>query len=111
MTPTLAVESLPLATDADGVVRVGGTRVTLDSIYSSFQQGASAEQIALDYPSLELCDVYSVIGYILRHSYEVQQYLATQQGAANEWRAKLEVVLPTSAIRDRLRSFREFEVK
>lgn len=31
--------------DADGVVRVGGTRVTLDTIVFAFEEGATAEEI------------------------------------------------------------------
>jgi len=67
-TPT---EMLPFETDAHGVVRVGHTRVTLDTIVMAFTEGATAEEIAQQYPSLQLADIYSVIGYYLRHRSEV----------------------------------------
>lgn len=38
--------------DADGVVRVAGTRVTLDTVVAAFEEGATAEEIAQQYPSL-----------------------------------------------------------
>ncbi len=40
-------EQVPLGKDADGVIRVSGTRVTLDSLISAFQEGATAEDISL----------------------------------------------------------------
>ena len=41
----ITTEPIPLETDADGVVRVGGTRVTLDTIVAAFTKGATAEEI------------------------------------------------------------------
>ena len=40
------IERVPIHTDADGVVRVAGTRVTLDTIVAAFDAGATAEEIA-----------------------------------------------------------------
>jgi uncharacterized protein (DUF433 family) len=51
--------------DADGVMRISGTRVTLDSLLAVFNEGAIAEEIARQYPSISLGDVYQVIGYYL----------------------------------------------
>jgi uncharacterized protein (DUF433 family) len=39
-------DRLPLETDADGVVRVSRTRVTLDTLVQAFTEGATAEEIA-----------------------------------------------------------------
>jgi hypothetical protein len=38
---------IPLKTDSDGVVRVGNTRVTLDTVIGSFKEGATAEEIVV----------------------------------------------------------------
>jgi len=43
--------------NADGVVRVGGTRVTLDTVVRAFLRGTAAEGIAQQYRSLSLADV------------------------------------------------------
>jgi uncharacterized protein (DUF433 family) len=59
--PTGTTEPVPLQTDADGVIRIGGTRVTLDTLAAAFDAGATAEEIVQQYPSLALADVYSVI--------------------------------------------------
>ena len=40
------IEPVPIHTDADGIVRVAGTRVTLDTIVAAFDAGATAEEIA-----------------------------------------------------------------
>jgi len=50
MTLSIAVEPIPLKVDSDGVVRVGGTRVTLDTIVTAFNNGATAEEIVHQYP-------------------------------------------------------------
>ena len=77
-------QPLPLAADAEGVVRVAGTRVTLDTVAAAFERGATAEEIAQQYPALALADVYAVLGYLLRHPAQVAAYLdqRTAQGSA-----------------------------
>jgi len=69
MTTTVTV---PLTIGEDGVIRVGKTRVTLDTVVYAFQDGATAEEIASQYPSLDLSDVYLVIAYYLKHRAEVE---------------------------------------
>ena len=53
---------LPLTVDADEVIRIGGTRVTLDTVIAAFREGMTAESIVGQYSSLGLADVYLVIG-------------------------------------------------
>ena len=55
----LAPHPPPLRTEEGGVVRVGKTRVSLDTVIGAFHQGCSAEQIVLKFPTLELTDVYA----------------------------------------------------
>ena len=38
-------EPIPLEVDANGAVRAGGARITLDTIVAAFGQGATAEEI------------------------------------------------------------------
>ena len=38
------MERVPIQTDADGVIRVAGTRVTLDTLLAAFDAGATAEK-------------------------------------------------------------------
>ena len=37
--------TVPLQTDKDGVIRVSGTRVTLDVVIARFEQGAAPDDI------------------------------------------------------------------
>ena len=41
----------------------------------AFNRGATAEEIVQRFPTLELSDVYQVIGYYLRHQAELCKYL------------------------------------
>jgi uncharacterized protein (DUF433 family) len=65
------IETIPLVKDSHGVFRIGGTRVTLDLVVRAFNRGATAEEILQKFPSLELSDVYQVIGYYLKHQAEL----------------------------------------
>ena len=51
----------PLHENAQGVLRVGQTRVTLESVISFFEQGASAEEIAMRCDVMDLHDVCATL--------------------------------------------------
>jgi uncharacterized protein (DUF433 family) len=102
MAEAVITESIPLVTGSDGVMRVRGTRVTLDTVVAAFREGATAEEIAQQYPAVSLADVYQVIGYYLRHSSELEPYLAQRRQNGREVRAANESKWPPEGIRDRL---------
>src|SRR6266508_2322778 len=77
-------EKIPLAQDADGTVRVGGTRVTLDVLMESYDQGATAEELAQKFGDLRIDDVYAVLTYYPRHPEEVRAYLAERESQAED---------------------------
>ena len=93
---------IPLKTDVDGVVRVGNTRVTLDTVIIAFKEGATAEEIVSQYPSLLLADVYAVIGYYLQQQPEVEAYLSQRKQVAQEVRQQNEARFNQQDIRSRL---------
>ncbi len=105
----LALEPMlpPLTTDADGVLRVTGTRVTLDSVVIAFDRGATAEEIVYRYPSLDLTSVYEVLAYILRHREAVDQYIEERKATQERVRAEVEATFPQDQIRARLLARRE----
>lgn len=103
---SFAAEVVPLRADADGVIRVGATRVTLDTIVLAFAAGATAEEIAQQYPSLQLADVYSVVAYYLRHPTEVEAYLLERSGQVEAVRQENEKRFDPEGVRDRLLSRR-----
>jgi len=102
MSITISAETLPLRIDADGVVRVGRTRVTLDTVVGAFLEGATAEEIAHRYPSVDLADVYSVIAYYLRHRPEIEEYLGRRRQEAAGVQRQNEKQFDPHGIRDRL---------
>ncbi len=95
-------QPVPLAAGSDGVIRVAGTRVTLDTIASAFERGATAEEIVQQYPSLPLAAVYAVIGYLLSHRAEVDAYLAGRGRDRAAVRAEVEGRFDPTGIRTRL---------
>jgi uncharacterized protein (DUF433 family) len=96
----------PMHIDEDGAIRVGGTRVTLDSIVAAFEEGATAEEIVQQYSSLRLADVYAVIGYYLRRRSEVEEYLSQRRQQSAEIRRQNEAQFDPRGVRDRLLSRR-----
>jgi uncharacterized protein (DUF433 family) len=102
MNLVIANEPIPLEKDVDGVIRVGGTRVTLDTVVTAFKEGATAEEIVSQYPTLALADVYAVISYYLRHQPEVEAYLRQRQQLAEAIRQQNEARFDPHGIRDRL---------
>ena len=101
---TLLIEAppVPLRADADGVVRVGGTRVTLDTVVEAFHEGATAEEIARQYDSLDLADVYAVIGYYLKCRTQVEAYLDERRRQGEEVRRQNESRCDPGGVRARL---------
>ena len=98
----VAPERLPLAEDADGVMRVGGTRVTLDTVAGAFNDGATAEDIVSMYTSLDLGDVYAVIAYCLRRRADVDAYLRRREEEGAAVRAENEARCDPHGVRERL---------
>jgi uncharacterized protein (DUF433 family) len=92
----------PLTEDADGVVRITGTRVPLETIVTAFDSGATAEEIAQQYSSVDLASVYAVITYVLDHRREVDEYVIRRHDAAAQLKQEIETRLPSDGVRARL---------
>jgi uncharacterized protein (DUF433 family) len=102
MSLILTQEPPPLVSDSDGVVRVGNTRVTLDTVVEAFHEGMTAEAIVEQYPSLQLAEVYSVIGYYLRHQMQVDAYFRDRARFAAQIRQENEARFNPIGVRERL---------
>jgi|SRR5665213_1269826 len=92
----------PLRIDDLGVVRIGATRVTLDTLVGSYRDGSTAEEIVQQYSTLSLADVHAAIAFYLTHIPEVESYLLQRQSDAAEARRKVEQVCDQSGLRERL---------
>ena len=102
MSLKISTDPAPLSTDENGVVRVGGTRVRLDTVVYAFNQGASAEEILQQYPSLALADVYATICYYLQHRTSVDEYLKDRQQEHERVRQLNESRSDPAGLRERL---------
>lgn len=91
-----------IAADAGGVLRVGGTRVSLDSVAAAFDAGATAEEVAQRYPSLDLATVYEVFAYLLRNRAGVEAYLRSRSTEVARTQDRLEARFPADGLRARL---------
>lgn len=95
-------DPIPLEIDEDNVIRMSGTRVTLDTVIYAFNEGASAEEIVYQYPTLNLADVYAVISYYLHQRREVDEYLQQRRELADEIQKQVEAKYDVQGIRERL---------
>lgn len=102
----IAQEQPLLRLDPHGVIRVSGTRVTLDSIVETYKQGSTPDELAESYPTVPLEDIYTVIGYYLRHWRAVKAYLREQDAEAEQIRLQIEEISPSTGLKERLRERR-----
>ena len=98
--PTTAV--VPLFTDADGAIRVRGTRVTLDSIVAAFRAGATAEEVAQQFPTVALADVYLIIAHYLNYTADIDAYLLQRRDEAEALKHEIESQFDPVGMRARL---------
>jgi uncharacterized protein (DUF433 family) len=97
-----ATTTVPLSQDQAGVLRITGTRVSLDSVIFAFREGATPEEIVQQYSTLDLKDVYAVVGYYLQNLTEVENYLARRRAEHQEIRKEIESRFDPHGIRERL---------
>jgi uncharacterized protein (DUF433 family) len=102
MNLAVVTDPVPLRHDLGGVIRVGQTRVTLETVVGSFEDGATPEEIVLHYPTLRLADVYAVIAYYLRHQEDVREYLREREEKGERNRQYAESQRDLVGIRARL---------
>jgi uncharacterized protein (DUF433 family) len=84
-------DPVPLRAEADGTIRVGNSRITLDILIEEFVAGATAEGIAAEYDTLDRADIYAILAYYLHHKDEIQSYLRRREQEATEITRKLEL--------------------
>ncbi len=96
-------QTAPLALWEDGSIRIGSSRVTLDSVVHEFTDGATAEQIQDDFPTLSLREIYGAISYYLEHEEQVEAYLRKRDQEADQIRREIEDRPKADALRRRIR--------
>jgi uncharacterized protein (DUF433 family) len=81
---------VPLFDDGHGGLRVGATRISFESLWRSFQQGAGPREIVQAFHTLDLTDVCAALAWALRHSDDVTAYLKRRDEEAIQIRRQLE---------------------
>jgi uncharacterized protein (DUF433 family) len=93
---------VPLRTDPGGVVRVGRTRVPLETVVGAYLARETAEEIVVNFETLSLADVHATIAYYLRHKDAVDAYIQNQEERATAARERAESRYDRAALRARL---------
>ena len=80
----------PLHQDNRGVIRVIGSRITLDTLVGTYKRGDTLEEIHEGFPSLSLAQINGVITWYLNHTAEADEYLAKVDAEAEELRKRIQ---------------------
>ena len=84
----------------EGVLKVGDTRVSLDTVVYHFNNGLDAAEIQDQYDSMSLAQVHAAIAYYLHNKAEVDEYLADQEIRQEETRKRIERDFPPRVTRE-----------
>jgi uncharacterized protein (DUF433 family) len=98
----IEAEPVPLVLDADGQLRVSGTRVTLETVVTAFSDGATAEEIVQQYSSLRLGDVYAILTFYIRRRPDIDAYVRQRRRDAEVVRGENETRFDPEGLRERL---------
>src|SRR5215210_3471994 len=104
MIATLTAFDLPLRLDGQGTIRVGQSRVTLDTVIEAYRRGDNPEVIVRQFPAVTLAEVYGTIAYYLQHQAELDASLRARLAAAAALREDLEGRFNPVGLRERLRA-------
>ena len=78
----------------DGGYYVVGTRISLDSIVYSFNEGDSPEAIRENFPMLKLAQIYGAIAFYLDNRAEINEYLTRTEREFEESSVPLQQANP-----------------
>ncbi len=70
----------------DGEIRLTGHRISLMQVVDRYNEGLSAEGIAVRYPTLALDQIHKTLAYYLENRAEVDTYIA-------RWHAEIDRLL------------------
>jgi uncharacterized protein (DUF433 family) len=97
------VSAPPFRWDKAGGIRIGQSRVTLDSLLAAYHNGFTPEEIAFQYSVLKLEEIYAAIAYYLTHRQEIDNYLEQRRRLAQQQRDQFTQQYNLTNLRQRLR--------
>lgn len=96
------VSTPPFRRDEAGGIRIGQSRVTLDSLLAAYHSGFTPEEIAFQYSVLHLEEIYAAISYYLNHRQEIDNYLDQRCQKAQQQRSDFVQQYNLADLRQRL---------
>jgi uncharacterized protein (DUF433 family) len=78
----------------NGAYRIADTRIPLELVIHSFDEGDTPETIVQDFSSLRLADVYAVLTYYLTHRKEIERYMRETEADVAAIRKEIEAHQP-----------------
>jgi uncharacterized protein (DUF433 family) len=96
------VSAPPFRWDEAGGIRIGHSRVTLDSLLASYHHGSTPEEIAVQYSVLSLEEIYAALAYYLNHRSEIDRYLEQRHQKAQQRREQFTQQHNLANLRQRL---------
>ena len=89
ITTPIAID-VPLRTDANSVIRIGNTRVTLHTIIGFYNSGETPEDLHEGFPTVSLAEIYAIIAYYLANRALVDDYVRQVDIEAEKMRREIE---------------------
>ncbi len=86
-----------LRLDKHGDIRIGKSRVLLDTILELYKAGTPVEEIIRGFDSIDPADVNEAIAYYLRHTEDVDAYLQCREAEAQALWKQIEATQPSKA--------------
>ncbi len=86
-------------------IRIKGHRIGIDDVLGYYREGYTAEEIAAQFPSLSLEEIYATLTYYLHHRSEVDAYLLRIE-AIREQSQREQDAQPLPAVAQRIREGR-----
>lgn len=96
------VSAPPFRCDEARGIRIGQSRVTLDSLLAGYHSGFTPEEIAFQYSVLHLEKIYAAIAYYLSHCQEIDNYLEEHRQRTQQQRNKFAQQYNLADLRQRL---------
>ena len=85
-----------------GTLRVGNTRVSLDSVVYSFNRGETPAEIQYAFDTLSLAEIHGAISYYLHNKTEVDKYLERRRVEFERLRAENHAQEPNRLMREKI---------
>ena len=102
MATTVGTIPKPVRVDEAGGLKVGNTRVSLDSVVYALNEGMDAAEIQCQFDTLSLAQVHAAIAYYLHNKAKVDEYLRQSEIDYEKKRAQNKIDFPNGLTREML---------